>query len=141
MRVAIVGSRQYTNKKRIQEFIFKLKQKYGDELEIVSGGQKDGAEGYAKIYAIEFDIKYLEKYVAYFEPRVALDGGSDGFSKITKVIIKASTLIKKNGKFILEIGFDQKIKVSNLLKRKGFYINNVLKDLAKNDRCIVSTKI
>ncbi len=31
IRVAIVGSRQYTNKKRIQEFIFKLKQKYGDE--------------------------------------------------------------------------------------------------------------
>ena len=48
MKVAIVGSRQYTNKKRIQEFIFKLKQKYGDELEIVSGGQKDGADGYAK---------------------------------------------------------------------------------------------
>ena len=60
MRVAIVGSRQYTNKKRIQEFVFKLKQKYGDELEIVSGGQKDGADGYAKKYALEFDIKYSE---------------------------------------------------------------------------------
>ena len=60
MKVAIVGSRQYTNKKRIQEFVFKLKQKYGDELEIVSGGQKDGADGYAKKYALEFDIKYSE---------------------------------------------------------------------------------
>ena len=60
MKVAIVGSRQYTNKKRIQEFIFKLKQKYGDELEIVSGGQKDGADGYAKKYALEFDINYSE---------------------------------------------------------------------------------
>ena len=60
MKVAIVGSRQYTNKKRIQEFVFKLKQKYGDELEIVSGGQKDGADGYAKKYALEFDINYSE---------------------------------------------------------------------------------
>jgi len=60
MRVAIVGSRQYTNKRRIQEFIFKLKEKYGDELEIVSGGQKDGADGYAKKYALEFDTKYSE---------------------------------------------------------------------------------
>ena len=60
MRVAIVGSRRYTNKRRIQEFIFKLKQKYGEELEIVSGGQKEGADGYAKKYALEFDIKYSE---------------------------------------------------------------------------------
>ena len=60
MRVAIVGSRKYTNKRRIQEFIFKLKQKYGEDLEIVSGGQKEGADGYAKKYALEFDVKYSE---------------------------------------------------------------------------------
>ena len=60
MRVAIVGSRRYTNKRRIQEFIFKLKQKHGEELEIVSGGQKEGADGYAKKYALEFDVKYSE---------------------------------------------------------------------------------
>ena len=60
MKVAIVGSRQYTNKRRIQEFVFKLKKKYNDKLEIVSGGQKDGADGYAKKYALEFDIKYSE---------------------------------------------------------------------------------
>ena len=60
MKVAIVGSRRYTNKKRIQEFIFKLRDKYGDKLEIVSGGQKEGADGYAKKYAIEFDVKYSE---------------------------------------------------------------------------------
>ena len=50
-------------------------------------------------------------------------------------------LIKKNGKFILEIGFDQKDKVIKLLNKKGFYINSTVKDIAKNDRCIVSTKI
>jgi predicted Rossmann fold nucleotide-binding protein DprA/Smf involved in DNA uptake len=60
MRVAIVGSRKYTNKRRVQEFIFKLKQKYGKDLEIVSGGQREGADGYAKKYALEFDVKYSE---------------------------------------------------------------------------------
>jgi len=60
MKVAIVGSRQYTNKRKIQEFVFKLKQKYGELLEIVSGGQKEGADGYAKKYALEFDVKYSE---------------------------------------------------------------------------------
>ena len=67
MRVAIVGSRQYANKRRIQEFIYKLKEKYGDELEIVSGGQKQGADGYAKKYALEFDIKYVEFPPAHYQ--------------------------------------------------------------------------
>ena len=87
------------------------------------------------------EIKYLDKDVASFEPKLALDGGLDGLSEIRKVIKKSSELIKKNGKLILEIGFDQKNKVINLLKKEGYYINSVEKDLAKNDRCIISTKI
>jgi len=87
------------------------------------------------------DLKYLERGVVEFEPRLALNGGLDGLSEIRKVIKKTSELIKKNGKFILEIGFDQKNKVIKLLNREGFYINSIQKDLANNDRCIVSTKI
>jgi len=92
-------------------------------------------------YINKYNLKYLERDIVNFEPRLALDGGLDGLSEIRKVIDKSSELIKNKGKFILEIGFDQKNKVVNLLKEKGFYINNILKDLAKNDRCIVSTKI
>ncbi|WP_435090464.1 peptide chain release factor N(5)-glutamine methyltransferase [Candidatus Pelagibacter bacterium nBUS_30] len=92
-------------------------------------------------YINKHDLKYLERDVAKYEPKLALDGGLDGLSEIRKVIIKSSELIKKKGKFILEIGFDQKNKVINLLKKEGFYINSTLKDFAKNDRCIVSTKI
>ena len=66
MKVAIIGSRKYENRRRIQEFIFKLKKKYTDKLEIVSGGQKDGADGYAKKYALEFDLKYSEFPPAHY---------------------------------------------------------------------------
>ena len=83
----------------------------------------------------------MERNVAEFEPKLALNGGLDGLSEIRKVIKKSSELIKKNGKFILEIGFDQKNKVINLLKEEGFYINSAQKDLSNKDRCIVSTKI
>ena len=92
-------------------------------------------------YIKSIDIKYLENDVAKFEPRLALDGGLDGLSAIRKVIKKSSELIKRNGKFVLEIGFDQKNKVINLLKKEEFYINSISKDLANNDRCIVCTKI
>jgi len=92
-------------------------------------------------YIKRSDLKYLESDVLKFEPKIALDGGLDGLTVIRKVIKKSSELLKKNGKFILEIGFDQKSKVIKLLNNKGFYINSTIKDLAKNDRCIVSTKI
>ena len=87
------------------------------------------------------NIKYLEKDVVNFEPKLALSGGFDGFSKIRKVISKASVLIKKNGKFVLEIGFNQKNEVKEILKKEGFYVNKTLKDYGNNDRCIISTKI
>ena len=92
-------------------------------------------------YIKKYILKYLDKEVAKFEPKVALDGGLDGLSEIRKVIRKSSELIKKNGKFILEIGFDQKNKVIKLLNNEGFYINSALKDLSNNDRCIICTKI
>ena len=86
-------------------------------------------------------IKYLEKDVRDYEPKLALDGGLDGTFKILKVIEKASTLLKSNGRLILEFGYDQKIKIISLLKKRGFYINKIIKDYAKNDRCVISTKI
>ena len=92
-------------------------------------------------YIKKFDIKYLDKDVINFEPIVALDGGLEGLSEIRKIINKSSELIKENGKLVLEIAFDQKNKVKKILHDKGFYINKVLKDLANNDRCIISTKI
>jgi len=87
------------------------------------------------------DLKYLEVDVKGFEPKLALDGGKDGFSKITKVISKTSTLLKRNGRFILEIGFGQKEKILSILKQNNFFINKVVKDYGKNDRCVISTKI
>ncbi|MDA7752337.1 peptide chain release factor N(5)-glutamine methyltransferase [Candidatus Pelagibacter sp.] len=92
-------------------------------------------------YIEQLSLKYLEKDVVNFEPKLALSGGFDGFSKIRKVINKASILIKKNGKFILEIGFNQKNKVIKILKKEGFYVNKAIKDYGNNDRCVISTKI
>ena len=92
-------------------------------------------------YIESLNLKYLEKDIVNFEPKLALSGGFDGFSKIRKVISKTSTLIKKNGKFILEIGFNQRNKVKEILRKEGFYINKTIKDHGNNDRCAISTKI
>ena len=92
-------------------------------------------------YIKKLDLRYLAKDVIDFEPKLALDGGLAGLSEIRKVIEKSSELMKKRGKLILEIAFDQKYRVKKLLRNNGFYINTVIKDFSKKDRCIVSTKI
>ena len=66
MKGAIVGSRRYENKKKIKDFVFKLKQQYGDDTIIVSGGCKQGADRYAKKYALELGLQY-EEYPPFHE--------------------------------------------------------------------------
>ena len=91
-------------------------------------------------YIKKLDLSKLNKEVKNYEPKLALDGGLEGLSVIRKVIKKSSELIKKNGKLILEISYDQRDPVKKMLKVSNFYMNKILKDLAKNDRCIISTK-
>ena len=52
MKIGIVGSRLYENKRKIKETIFELKRMFGEELTIFSGGSGDGADKYAKKYAL-----------------------------------------------------------------------------------------
>ena len=91
-------------------------------------------------YIKKFDLNKLNREVINYEPKLALDGGLEGLSVIRKVIKKSSELIKTNGKLILEIGHDQKEIVKKMLNQNDFYVNETIKDLAKNDRCIISTK-
>ena len=91
-------------------------------------------------YIKKFDLNKLNREVINYEPKLALDGGLEGLSVIRKVIKKSSELIKIHGKLILEIGYDQRVPVIKMLNENNFYINKIVKDLANNDRCIISTK-
>ena len=66
MKIALIGSRRYENKKKIKDFVFKLKQQYGDNTIIVSGGCKHGADKYAKKYTLELGLQY-EEYPPFHE--------------------------------------------------------------------------
>ena len=92
-------------------------------------------------YIEKYKLKYLEKGIVNYEPNLALDGGIDGFFEINKVISNSRKLLKKNGKFFLEIGFNQRQQVKKILEKKGFFINKILRDYGKNYRCVICTKI
>ena len=92
-------------------------------------------------YIKKLDFKKLNKDVTNYEPKLALDGGLDGLSKIRKVIRKSSELVKLSGKLVIEIAHDQRKMVKKILKENGFVVDKIVKDLSKNDRCIICTKI
>ena len=92
-------------------------------------------------YINKFYLKYLERDVVDYEPSLALEGGIDGFTVLERVIKKSSRLLKIGGKLILEIGFDQKLKVSDLLKKEKYFVNKIIKDYGNKDRCIICTKL
>ena len=87
------------------------------------------------------DIKNLSKDIINYEPLVALNGGLDGLDLIRKVIYKSNSLLKRNGLLAIEIGFNQYLKVSSLLKQYGFREMSRQCDYNHNVRCIISTKV
>lgn len=87
------------------------------------------------------DIKNLSKDIINYEPLVALNGGLDGLDLIRKVIYKSNSLLKRNGLLAIEIGFNQYLKVSSLLKQYGFREMSRQCDYNYNVRCIISTKV
>jgi predicted Rossmann fold nucleotide-binding protein DprA/Smf involved in DNA uptake len=78
MKVAVIGSRQYENVRKIKDTLTNLRQKFGDELVIISGGARDGADKYARKYALEFGIQYKEFNPAH-TPRNLYSAMSDEY--------------------------------------------------------------
>lgn len=82
-------------------------------------------------------INKLSKQVQN-EPHLALDGGEDGLKFYKKIIEQACNYIE-NGYLILEIGYDQKEDVENLLKENKNYSEiKTIQDLSGNDRCVIA---
>ena len=83
-------------------------------------------------------IESLSKEVQN-EPKLALDGGEDGLKFYRCILENAKDYLRKNGAIFLEIGYDQKEDVKNLLKENRNYAEiNTIQDLSGNDRCVVA---
>ena len=73
------------------------------------------------------------------EPYIALDGGKDGLDFYKKIINESYQYLKYNGYLCIEIGFDQKIDVIELIENtESFTGTYSKKDLFDNDRIIIT---
>lgn len=81
-------------------------------------------------------IKTLSEEVKN-EPILALDGGIKGLDFYNIIAENAKKYLNENGYLVLEIGYDQKTEVVNLLEAQEYSEIRVIKDMGGNDRVIV----
>ena len=84
------------------------------------------------------EIETLDKEVRK-EPKIALDGGEDGLDFYRNIMDKGYEYLKYGGYICLEIGYDQKEEVMQIIKDKKQYTETYCKkDLYDNDRVVVT---
>lgn len=91
-------------------------------------------------YINEKDMENLNLEVKH-EPLIALYGGKDGLNYYKIIAKNAVKYLKENGILALEIGYNQRNSVIELLKKEKNYKNIYCKkDISGNDRIIIATK-
>ena len=81
------------------------------------------------------DIGMLQPEVREFEPRLALDGGSDGLDFYRDIVAGSAGFLKTGGLLAFEVGCGQAKDVAALMS--GSYLNvKICKDLARVDRVV-----
>jgi release factor glutamine methyltransferase len=87
-------------------------------------------------------IETLEPEIAFYEPRIALDGGKDGIDSLFLIINQAPSFLKPAGYLILEIGYDQKQKVCAMVNNCAKYESiHIVKDYGGHDRVAIMQTI
>lgn len=90
-------------------------------------------------YITHEQMKFLEKQVAYFEPRLALEAKDNGLY-FYKEIIKNKKYLNNNGMIFFEVGHTQAAIVSDMLENAGFRDIHSLKDLNDIYRVVYARK-
>ncbi len=81
------------------------------------------------------EIENLQVEVRDHEPRLALDGGSDGLYFYRKIIKDAPNFLNSHGFLVFEIGYDEAEDISSIM-RENFDLE-IYKDLNNLDRVVV----
>lgn len=85
-------------------------------------------------------IETLEPEVRDHEPRLALDGGRDGLDHYRLLAPEILRVLRPEGLFAVEIGYDQADDVSALFQAAGAEAVHTVKDLAVRDRVVTGVK-
>jgi len=84
------------------------------------------------------DIAGLDPEVREHDPHLALDGGPDGLQAYRDLAPEIARILRPDGVFAVEIGWDQGPQVKALFEAAGFADVKVVKDLGDRDRVVTN---
>lgn len=133
----------------ISEAALKICQKNADFHQVINRLSLKKSDLFSEVRAEKFDliisnppyietkeIEFLQEEVRCFEPRLALDGGVDGFDFYRRIALDAKNFLKEKGKIILEIGFGQKEKIIEIFTKEKFLFIESRPDLYGVERVL-----
>jgi release factor glutamine methyltransferase len=82
------------------------------------------------------DVDELEPGIRDFEPRLALDGGGDGMSLITRIVDETAQRLRSGGVLAMEVHHDQAARVSALFESAGFFDIERRRDYGGHERVV-----
>lgn len=85
-------------------------------------------------------IPTLDIGIRNFEPRLALDGGTDGLAVTRRIIQAAPQWLEPDGILAFEIGYDQGPLACELMQRGGFVDVHTNRDYGGQDRVVSGRK-
>ncbi len=86
------------------------------------------------------EIANLEEEVKTYDPKIALDGGKDGYQCYREIAKLAPSMLKKEGYILIEAGIGQAEKIGEIFENEGLVLQKIVQDLGGINRCVILKK-
>lgn len=110
----------------------------GDGLAALAGGSPFDLIISNPPYIAAAEIETLSPEVRDFDPRLALDGGADGLDFYRRLAREAGSLLKPNGKLMLEFGDGQAPAITAIFETEKWIVEAVKEDYSQRARFLIA---
>lgn len=117
-----------------------------ERLQFLQGSWFEPVEGFFDVivsnppYITDAAMETLPGEVLGFDPDGALRGGTDGLNPYRTIIPQAEIFLNAGGSLMVEIGYDQGVAVTAMLKKAGYQDVTLMQDLSGHDRIVTGRK-
>jgi release factor glutamine methyltransferase len=91
-------------------------------------------------YISSAEIATLQPEVRDFDPRIALDGGTDGLDFYRLIALQAAAFLKMGGKVMLEFGDGQAGAIRKIFENEKWIVESVGQDYSHRERILAARR-
>ena len=89
-------------------------------------------------YIPSAEIATLDPEVRDFDPRLALDGGTDGLDFYRKLATEAKSFLKLDGKIMVEFGDGHADRIKRIFENEKWIVEAMKEDYSQRARILIA---